>query len=162
MERHAPTFWMECSTDPGLRYHDQQTAFRETTGCLALPSKAGQKIILFWIMCRLSGLGTPGLPKSICPNNHFGIPLKCFGHRTTQTRTHKGGAQCAHLLDGSVAPTDATAVPELRMCSIGAYMCHSGRLGWSGISGLRQSRNGSSGHAAISEQILAMRLSSSL
>ncbi len=29
---------------------------------------------------------------------------------------------------------------DLSMCPIGVYMCHRGRLGWSGASGLRQNR----------------------
>ncbi len=32
----------------------------------------------------------------------------------------------------------ASPQPRLSMCPIGAYMCHRGRLGWSGTSGLRQ------------------------
>ncbi len=33
----------------------------------------------------------------------------------------------------------------LSMCPIGAYMCHRGRLGWSGTSGLRENK-GTSTH----------------
>ena len=58
-------------------YHGQKTTlFQKNTGLLALPPRAARPINQYfhekvWFF----GLGTPGLPKTTWPINHYGIPL---------------------------------------------------------------------------------------